>query len=141
MKRSSLSLALSLLLVFGSGIAVGVFGHGYYESASAAKPAGPQTPEEFRRGYIDEMTARLSLSPDQAGKLNEILDQTRAHFRELRERHKPETKAIQDEQVNQVNAMLSAPQQAEYAKMRAEREAKRKADEKGRGPKPTASSK
>jgi len=142
MNRSTLSLVLSLLLVFGSGIAVGVFGRGYYESTTVkASVARPQTPEDYRRVYLDEMSKRLSLSQDQKTKLNEILDETRAKFREVRERHKPEMKAIQDEQVDKVNAMLAEPQRAEYAKMRAEREAKRKADEKGREPKPAPSSK
>ena len=93
------------------------------------------------KAYLDEMSKRLSLSQPQKEKLNEILDDTRAKYREVRERHKPEMKAIQDEQVEKVNAMLSEAQRAEYAKMRAEREAKRLADEKGRRPKPTSSSK
>jgi len=142
MKRSSLSLALCLLLVFASGIAVGVFGHRYFESTAAhPRAARPQTPDEYRKAYLEEMSKRLSLSQPQKEKLNEILDDTRAKYREVRERHKPEMKAIQDEQVAKVNAMLTEPQRAEYAKMRAEREAKRQADEKGREPKPTSSSK
>lgn len=142
MTRSSLSVALSLLLVFLSGIAVGVFGHGYYTSTTTkAKSDRPRTPEDYRRAYLDEMGKRLTLSQAQKEQLNLILDDTRTKYREVRERHKPEMKAIQDEQVDKINAMLTAPQQAEYAKMRAEREAKRQADEKGRGPKPAPSSK
>lgn len=143
MRRSNLSLALSLLLVFGSGIAVGVFGRGYFDSTTAkanvARP--PQTPDDYRKAYLEEMSKRLTLTPVQKEKLNEVLDETRAKFREVRERHKPEMKAIQDEQVEKVNAMLTEPQRAEYAKMRAEREAKRQADEKGREPKPAPPSK
>ena len=142
MKRSSLSVALSLLLVFLSGIAVGVFGHGYYDSTTAkAKSDRPRTPDDYRKAYLDEMGKRLTLSQAQKEQLNLILDDTRTKYREVRERHKPEMKAIQDEQVDKINAMLTAPQQAEYAKMRAEREAKRQADEKGREPKPAPSSK
>lgn len=142
MKRSTLSLALSLLLVFGSGIAAGFFGRGYYESTSA-KPnaARSQTPDEYRRAYVEEMGKRLTLSQVQKEKLNQILDDTRAKYHEVRERHKPEMKAIQDEQVVKVDAMLTEPQRMEYAKMRAEREAKRKADEKRREPKPASPSK
>lgn len=146
MKRSSLSLALSLLLVFVSGIAVGIFGHGYYESRVAkAKPDVPRTPEDFRKAYIEEMSKRLTLDQAQRDKLGAILDDTRTQYREMRERRKPEMKAIQDQQVERVNAMLTAGQRAEYAKMRAEREAereaKRKADEKGPEPKPASPSK
>ncbi len=141
MKRSTWSLVLSLLLVFGSGIAVGVFGRGYYDSTRAkARQTRPQSPDDYRKVYVAEMSKRLGLSPVQITKLNEILDETRAKFREARERSRPEMKAIQDGQVEKVNGTLTAGQQAEYAKMRAEREARRKADEKGRGPKPTSSS-
>jgi hypothetical protein len=141
MKRSSLSLALSLLLVFASGIAAGFFGRGYYESTTVkAATVRPRTPEDYRKAYVEEMSKRLALSQTQKVKLDEILDETRAKYREVRERHRPEMKAIQDEQVDKVNGMLTEPQRAEYAKMRAEREAKRKADEKGREPKSTSSS-
>lgn len=133
MKRSSLSLVLSLLLVFASGIAVGVFGRGYYESkAVTAKSERPRSSDDYRKAYVDEMSKRLTLNSAQKAKLNEILDDTRTKYRAVRERHKPEMKAIQDQQVETVNAMLTAAQRIEYAKMRAERELKRIADEKGR---------
>lgn len=137
MKRSSLSLALSLLLVFASGIAVGVFGRGYYEStAVTTKSERPRSSDDYRKAYVDEMSKRLTLNPAQQAKLNEVLDDTRTKYRAVRERHKPEMKAIQDQQVETVNAMLTELQRMEYAKMRAEREEKRTADEKGRESKP-----
>ena len=130
-----------MLFRSASGIAVGAFGHRYFDSAAHPSAARPQTPDEYRKTYLEEMSKRLSLSQPQKEKLNEILDETRAKYREVRERHKPEMKAIQDEQVEKVDAMLTESQRTEYAKMRAEREAKRLADEKGRGPQPTSSSK
>ena len=58
MRRSNLSLALSLLLVFGSGIAVGVFGRGYFDSTTAkANVARPQTPDDYRKVYLEEMSS------------------------------------------------------------------------------------
>jgi hypothetical protein len=142
MKRSSLSVVLSLLLVFGSGIAVGILGYRYYESTTVkANSDRPRTPDDYRKAYLEEMGKRLTLTQVQKEQLNQILDDTRAKYRQVRESHKPEMKAIQDEEVEKVNAMLTPPQRAEYAKMRAEREAKRQADEKGREPKPAPSSK
>lgn len=136
MKRSSLSLVLSLVLVFASGVIVGALGHRYF-GGHAKQDNRPKTPEEYRQAYLKEMQSRLKLSADQTRKLNEILDETRARYRELRERdrQRPELKSIQEWQTAQVNAILSPEQQAEYDKMRREREEKKKAqeNEKGRG--------
>ncbi len=133
MTRSNLSMILSLVLVFGSGVVVGALGHRFYsqDSARAANPP-PRTPEEFKKAYLSEMQTRLKLTDVQTKKLDEILDETRTKFRELREKQRPEMKAIQDAQRAAINAMLSPPQQAEYDKMVREREEKKKAQQKER---------
>lgn len=131
MKRSSLSLVLSLVLVFASGVVVGALGHRYV-GGEAKKDNHPKTPEEYRQAYLKEMRSRLKLSDEQTRKLNEILDETRSRYRELRDRdrQRPELKAIQEWQSAQVNAMLNPEQQAEYQKMRREREEKKKLQDK-----------
>lgn len=132
MKRPAASLALSLTLVFASGVAVGALGYKSLRQ-SEQRQGPPRTPEEYRRAYMAEMQSRLKLTPEQAAKLNTILDETRERFRQLREKQHPEMKAIQDEQAAKINSMLSVGQQAEYAKMRREREERRKAEnERGR---------
>ncbi len=131
MKRSSFSLALSLILVFVSGVAVGALGHRYF-----AVPPPKETrksPEDYRRAYVAEMTKRLKLDMQQVQRLNTIMDDTRQKFRDLRDKQAPDVKAIQDSQVAAINSMLSPEQQAEYAKMRKEREEKKKKAEKERG--------
>ena len=65
----------------------------------------------------DEMRTRLNLTPEQITGLEKILDETRQRYREYHERHKPEWKAIQNQQVQQINAMLNETQRAEYEKM------------------------
>jgi hypothetical protein len=133
MKRSSLSMLLSLMLVFASGVVVGSLGYRYYNQEERKKDHRPRTPEEYRQAYMAEMKARLKLSGEQSAKLGKILDETRDRFRELREKQRPDYKAIQDAQTAAINAILSAEQQAEYNKMRQERDAKRKAEkERGR---------
>ena len=63
------------------------------------------------------------------------MDGTKQRYREFYERNKPELKAIETAQYEQVRAMLSETQQEEYEKMRAERQARRKqAKENGRKP-------
>lgn len=132
MKRSAASLALSLILVFASGVVVGALGYKSLGQSEQKKDSPPRTPEEFRKAYLAEMRARLKLSEEQVQKLNTILDETREKYRQLREKQRPEMKAIQEGQTSEINSMLSAEQQQEYAKMRREREEKKKA-EKERG--------
>ena len=129
MKRSTLISYLAL--VFAAGIGVGALGFRLATVASvSAKAPAPRTPEEFRKAYTHEMTQRLGLSSEQVDKLSTILDGTGARMRELRDRMRPEMKVIQEDQVKEINGILTAPQQTEYAKMREERE-RRKNQEKG----------
>lgn len=131
MKRVSLIAVISLTLVFLSGAAVGGFAYHLYR-AKSVNAVTPKTPDEYRRGYMHEMTTRLHLSADQIAKLNVILDDTRARFRDFRERTRPEIKQIHAEQVEKTKNILSNEQRVEYEKMRQEREARR-AKEQGPG--------
>ncbi|QOY90475.1 hypothetical protein [Paludibaculum fermentans] len=131
MMRSNSTLALSLILVFASGTVVGALGYRSYSlNTVSAKNPPPKSPEDYRREYIGEMQHRLSLQTEQVQKLETILDETRVKFRELRERSRPEMKAIQDAQTAEINAMLNPAQQVEYEKFRKERDDKRKAEQK-----------
>jgi hypothetical protein len=132
MKRSNLSLVLSLLVVFASGAVVGALGHRYYSLNTVAAKGVPKSPEEYRKQYMTEMQSRLKLDSAQEQKLAQILDETREKFRQFREKTRPETKAIQEEQIARINEMLTPAQVAEYAKMRKEREEKRKAEDTSR---------
>lgn len=132
MRRSNLALALSLLVVFASGVVVGVVGDRYLRGTGRTVKA-TRSPEEYRRAYVEEMNRRLKLTPEQLEGLNRILDETREQFRQLREKQRPEIKALQDAQTARINALLTPEQQEEYARMRKEREERRKQEEKKRG--------
>ena len=121
MRRSSLTAGLYLLLLFFSGVAVGAFGLHLY-TLNTVTANGPN---EFRRKYIAELRTRLKLTDGQVNQLGLILDETRRRHRELRDRHQPELKAIQDEQVSKIRAILQDSQQAEYTKLLEEREKQR----------------
>ncbi len=133
MRQPTLKLVLSLLVVFASGIAVGVVGDRYFTGRQQAAIKGPRTPEEYRRAYVEEMNKRLKLTPPQLEQLNRILDETREQFRQLREKQRPEVRALQEAQTAKINAILTPEQQEEYARMRKEREEKRRKEEKERG--------
>lgn len=128
MKRSAASLALSLILVFVSGVAVGALGYRSFHPDDQKKARQLRTPEGYRKAYLAEMKSHLKLSDSQLAQLNTILDETREKYRQLREKQRPDMKAIQDGQISEINAMLSAEQQQEYAKMRRQREEKRKTE-------------
>jgi hypothetical protein len=121
MPRSSATIALYLSLVFASGIAVGVFGFKVY-AGNSTRP----NPDEWRRQYVQEMTNRLQLQPDQLQKLNAILDDTHSRFLAARERQDAEIKALKEAHSAKVRAMLTPQQLPEYNKLRAEREQRAK---------------
>jgi Spy/CpxP family protein refolding chaperone len=127
MRRSTLTTGLYLALLFLSGVAVGIFGHRLY-TLNSVNASNPRNPEEFRRRYVAEMRKRLNLTDDQVAHLGPILDDTRQRHHELVEKHRPEFKAIQDEQVKKIRGILTDAQQAEYTTMLAEREKRRQRD-------------
>ena len=124
MRRTTLT-GLYLALLFLGGVAVGVFGHRLYTLNSVNASVNPRNPEEFRRRYVAEMRTRLKLTDDQVARLGPVLDETRQRHRELMDKHRPEFKAIQDEQVRRIREILTDSQQAEYTSMLADREKQR----------------
>ena len=123
MPRSSATIALYLSLVFASGVAVGAFGF----KVVAKNPETSKTkPEERRRQYVQEMTDRLQLQPEQLQKLTAILDDTHSRFLATRERQDAEIKALKEAHSAKVRAMLTPQQLPEYNKLRAEREQRAK---------------
>lgn len=126
MKRSSLTIALYVLLVFVGGVVVGGFGHHLYTVKTVSATTKRKTPEQYRRAYMAEMQQRLKLTDRQASDVEKVLDATRDRYKEFRARTKPEMEKIQADQTTGVRGILSDEQMREYDKMRAERDAKRK---------------
>jgi len=81
MKPTRLPIVLYLLLVFASGVLVGVFSQRLY-SARVAKAACETKSESYRQRYIEEMRSRLGLSNEQVVQLNAILDSYQAWIRD-----------------------------------------------------------
>jgi len=131
MKRSNLTIALYLFLIFASGILVGAFGYRLYTGTPvAAKTSATVSPDEWRRQYVGEMSSRLKLAPEQMEKLNAILDDTRSRSHQAHDTLDGALKQIKQHHVDAVNAMLSPEQRPEYEKLRAERDRRSKASEK-----------
>lgn len=134
MNRSNLTIALYLLLVFSSGVAVGVFGYHLYAgtpvSAGRSGQKPRMSPEEWRREYLNEMQTRVHLTPTQLREMNGILDSTRALFQEAREKHSLQLRTLREDQANRIRAILTDEQRPEYEKVRAEREQRSKSPRK-----------
>jgi hypothetical protein len=130
MTRKNLPIALYLLLVFGSGAVVGGLGYRTYNPPTARSGSAPRpSPSEWRRQYIEETKARLSLTDDQVQQLTTILDQTDARFRDIRQHENQMIRQVGEEHFERVRTILTADQIPKYEKLHAEREAKAKEQE------------
>ena len=121
MTRSNVSIAVYLALVLLSGILLGGVGWGLYNARAGGK-ADPCSPDAVRERYRTDLRTRLQLRSDQVLKLDTILEETHQRFRAMRDKYRPEVKAIQAEQTESIRAMLDDRQRAEYEKLRQERE-------------------
>jgi uncharacterized membrane protein len=138
MKRSGLAAALYVALVFLSGAVVGIFGYQLYTTRAVSASVPVPKPAEYRKKYVEEMTGRLHLSPEQVTQLGTILDETRNRYHEEHDRSKQQLAQIHDDQVQKIHEILTPAQLPEYDKFRAEREKQkdsREAANKDRQPK------
>ncbi len=120
MKRTQL-IALALgIIIFSMGAATGVLAHRLYVANTVSAS------EDWRVRYVNEMHSRLKLSNLQVDKLNDILDDTRAKVRAVKDEYKPEMLKIKDDQVARIRSILSPEQGAAYSRIVAEQEQKAK---------------
>ena len=132
-KRSNSTVALYLLLVFGSGALVGAFGHRLYSAKTVtAGQNEKRSPEALRQKYLKDYESRLKLDAGQMQKLVIILDDTKAKYKATHDTIDPQMKRIAAEQRERINAMLSEEQKSEYTKWLEERESRRKQSSSGR---------
>lgn len=130
MPRSRLSAGIYLIAIFLSGIVVGAASYRLYSVrtvSSVKEPARPpRSPEEWRKRYVDDLRSRVNLSQQQVASLEQILDNTRAQFKEFHDSTQSQVQAIQNEQVEKIRAILTPEQQPLYEQWRAEREKRRR---------------
>jgi peptidoglycan hydrolase CwlO-like protein len=132
MPRSRLTIALYLVLVFASGVLVGVVSHRLYATSSTASANNsPQTVSEFRRRYVEGMRTQVGATEPQLAEISKILDDTRKKVNELAAQEKPLHDKIQQEHIDQIKELLNPQQRIAYENWRAARErAKREAEQK-----------
>ncbi len=118
MKRNQLLAALFAVLLFCAGAAVGALGHRYY----TATVVNAKTADDFRHHYISEMRATLKLTPAQVGRLETILDETKAKYKTVRDSYHPQMVKIKQEHTAQVKSILTPEQIPIYEQMVADHE-------------------
>ena len=130
--RSRVTIAFYLVLVFASGILVGVESHRLYATTSIARANNsPQNMSEFRRRYLEGMKTQVGVSDAQLTQINNILEDTKNKVNELAALEKPLHDRIQQEHIDQIKDLLTPQQKIAYDNWRAARErAKREAETK-----------
>lgn len=120
MKRPQFIACALALIIFSLGTATGILGHRLYVANTV------NASEDWRVKYVNEMHTKLKLTPQQVDKLNDILDDTRAKVRSVKDRYKPEMLQIKEDQIGEIRSMLSPEQASLYSKVVEEQEAKAK---------------
>jgi Spy/CpxP family protein refolding chaperone len=136
MKFTRWTVAFYMALVFACGGVVGAFAHRLYTVSGVSANVAQRNPEEFRKRFMTDMKARLQLTDDQAAKLGAIMDDTRARFRDVREKFEPEMQKIREDQRQRISELLSPAQQAEWQKIVEERQRRREGKKGREGPPP-----
>lgn len=132
MKLSRTAISGYMALVLACGAVLGVVGdraYTAYTSSDRPFPGGgkgkdrrpPQSPEEYRKGYLNFMQTRLKLDDQQVVKLGLILDETRARMNDIHERTVPEQQEVQKTQTEKIRQLLKPEQLSEYEVMLKER--------------------
>ena len=124
MPRTRLSAIFYLLLVFASGILVGVVSTRLYAVKASFVPAStaPRTMAELRTRYMTEMRKQIpGVNDDQAAAVAKILDDTKKKFDDIRREERPTRDHIQQEQIDAIRAVLTDAQKPAYEAWRAER--------------------
>jgi hypothetical protein len=120
-----------VLLVFLSGSVLGAVAYRLYAVSAVqtgvdiARKQPKMNPEELRKHMVEEYRTKVKMDDQQVAAIQQILDQTRADFHKMRDRMNAEGEAIQNAQVEKINAILREDQRPLYAALRAEREKQR----------------
>jgi uncharacterized membrane protein (DUF106 family) len=132
MPRTRLSAAVYLILVFASGILVGVVSHRLYmtTTANAKEPAVPKSMQEFKRRYLEDMRQKVHASDAQISQVSQILDDTKRKFDVLHAQEKPMRDKLYQDQLTQIRAVLDDQQRAAFDRWHEERMKSQKAQKK-----------
>lgn len=127
MLRTRISAAFYLILVFASGILVGVFSNRLYVyvTKTASANSSPQTMAEYRKRYLSEMRTRVKVDDAQVAAVVSHLDSAKKRFDDLHAQEQPLHDKVQQDLIDEIRAELTDAQKVAYDAWRAERERQR----------------
>lgn len=126
MKRNQWTALALAALLFACGVAVGALADHYYAGTVVSAKGGA---ENFRQHYISETREKVNLTPAQVTKLEQILDETKAEVKAVRDSYRPAMLKIREQQIARVKAILTPAQIPAYEQLVAERERQAKEQE------------
>ena len=123
MPRTRLGTAAYLILVFASGILVGIVSHRLYMTATASANVAPapRSMQEFKRRYLADMRQKVHATDAQIAEVDRILDDTKRRFDELHAQEKPLRDKIQQDQLSEIRALLDDQQRDAFNRWHEER--------------------
>jgi Spy/CpxP family protein refolding chaperone len=126
MKRNQWTAIALAALLFICGAAIGALADHYYTATAVSAKTGA---EGFRERYISEMRQKVNLTPAQITQLEQILDETKAKVKTVRDLYHPAMLKIREDQIARVKGILTAQQVPAYEQLVAERERRAKEQE------------
>jgi hypothetical protein len=121
MPRTRISIAIYLVLVFASGMMVGLVSYRLYATKTASANNSPGM-SEFRKRYLDGMRTKVGASETQIVQITRELDATKQRFDALAAEEQPLHDKIQQEHIDNIKGLLNDRQKIAYDNWRAERE-------------------
>jgi hypothetical protein len=122
MPRTRLSAIFYLVLVFASGILVGVVSTRLYAvKASVPVATVPRNMTELTNRYVAEIRQKVGVDDGQVAAITKILADTKKKFDDIRREERPLRDRIQQEQVDAIRAVLTDAQKPAYEAWRAQR--------------------
>src|SRR5580692_10149216 len=122
MPRTRIGIAFYLILVFASGILVGIVSFRLYAANTASANNSPRSMTEFRKRYLDGMRTKVGVSEAQIVEITRELDETKRKYDALAAQEQPLHDKIQQDHIDQIKALLNDKQKVAYDNWRAERE-------------------
>ena len=105
MPRTRIGIAFYLILVFASGILVGIVSFRLYAANTASANNSPRSMTEFRKRYLDGMRTKVGVSEAQIVEITRTLDETKHRFDALAAQEQPLHDKIQQEHIDAIKAL------------------------------------
>ena len=114
MVATRIKIQLAFLIIFLLGFAAGALSlMGYYRRVETVRRSA-LTGRFDRERYVKQLTEAVGLLPEQKGRLDAILDETREEFLALKKRLEPQFDELRERARTRIRSILNPEQQARF---------------------------